>query len=269
MHLGLGTYTFPWNILLSDRLSLRSFGFIEMLQFTSDNHISFFQFGDNYPLHLLTQNQLAEIKNSAFERNIQLQVGTRGLHFSHIHHYLAIASELNSPFLRVVIDDENYQPAEKDVVAIIRALLPALKKTGIVLAIENHDRFSAKMLAGIIAETDVAWVGICLDTANSFGAGQSIREIAPILLPHTINVHIKDFTTARVSHKMGFTISGAAAGEGMLDIPWLLNECKQYERCSTATLELWMDEAGSHEETVAKELRLIHTSINYLKKLIT
>ena len=54
----------------------------------------------------------------------------------------------------------------------------------------------------------------------------------------------------------------------MLDIPALLNECSKYERCSTATLEIWMDEEPQPEQTKAKELRLVTESIKYLKKYI-
>jgi sugar phosphate isomerase/epimerase len=269
MHLGLSTYTFPWNVMLASSLPSHSFSFREMLQFTSDNHIHFFQFGDNYPLHLLSKNELTEIKELALEKNIQLQVGTRSLHIDHITKYISIASQLNSAFLRVVIDDENYRPAEKDVVQIIHALLPSLKESGIVLAIENHDRFKAETLVQIIKQTDTDFVGICLDTANSLGAGESIVEILPVLLPYTINLHVKDFIVTRVHHKMGFTVSGTAAGSGMLDIPWLLNECSRYKRCSTATLELWMDEEVSAEQTLAKEISLVGESIKFLKKYIS
>ena len=269
MHLGLSTYTFPWNIMLAGSLPSHSFSFREMLQLTSDNHIHFFQFGDNYPLHLLSKNELSEIKALALEKKIQLQVGTQGLHIDHIKNYLSIASELNSAFLRVVIDDENYHPAEKDVVQIIHALSPSLKESGIVLAIENHDRFKAETLVRIIKKTDPDFVGICLDTANSLGAGEGIAEIVPVLLPYTINLHIKDFIITRTNHKMGFVVSGSPAGSGMLDIPWLLNKCSRYERCSTATLELWMDGEASPEQTVAREMRLVGESIKFLKKYIS
>ncbi len=266
MHLGLGTYTFPWNIMLSDRLPY-SFGFREMLEFTADNNINFFQFCDNYPLHRLAKNELAELKKLALERNIQLQVGARGLRFDHIANYLFIAAELNSAFLRVVTDDTDYYPNKEEVVQTIQALLPLLRETGVVLAIENHDRFKAQTLAGIIKQTDAASVAICLDTANSLGAGEGIGETVPALLPYAINLHIKDFTIERVNHKMGFTVLGAAAGKGMLDIPKLLNKCSGYERCSTATLELWMNEEATPEQTIAAEMNLVSRSVKYQRTI--
>lgn len=269
MHFGLGTYTFPWNIMLSGSNPSHSFDFRNMLKFTEDNNIRFFQFGDNYPLHLLTKTELAELKKSAVEKNIQVQVGTRGLHVEQTKNYLFLAAEFNAPFLRVVTDDGDYLPSENEVIRIIRELLPFLKETGIVLAIENHDRFTAKTLASIVEQTDAASVAICLDTTNSFGVGESIGEIAPVLLPYTVNLHIKDFNVTRADHKMGFSITGAAAGKGMLNIPGLLNQASHYKRCSTATLEIWMNEEETPQQTIAKEMEMVTESIKYLKKYIS
>ena len=51
------------------------------------------------------------------------------------------------------------------------------------------------------------------------GAGEGFETVSEILLPYTINLHLKDFTIRRVSHKMGMIIEGTPAGKGMLNIP--------------------------------------------------
>ncbi|HRN57555.1 MAG TPA: TIM barrel protein [Agriterribacter sp.] len=268
MHLGLSTYTFPWHIQLSGSIPSRGFSFIEMLDLTFEHHIHYFQFGDNYPLHLLMDNELEEIRETALKKNIQLQAGTRGLHVDNIGRYLEIAKKIGSPFLRVVIDDDHYHPSEAYVISVIRQLLPLLKDYNIMLSIENHDRFSAQALVRIIEETDPEYLAICLDTANSLGAGEGMNEILPLLLPYTINLHIKDFTISRVDNKMGFLISGAAAGDGILNIPRLLEACSKYPRCATATLELWMNREDTEEQTLAKEKAWINKSITFLNNYI-
>ena len=48
------------------------------------------------------------------------------------------------------------------------------------------------------------------------------EEVTRALAPHTLNLHLKDFTVRRVSHMMGFVVEGTPAGQGMLDVPWLL-----------------------------------------------
>lgn len=266
MHLGLSTYTFPQRVALQG--ATHEFSFREMLKITGDYKIGYFQFGDNYPLHLLAPNELDELLETASEKKIQLQAGTRGLHIDHIAGYLEIAEKLQSEFLRVVVDDDHYHPSPETVIKIIRQLLPLLEATGVILAIENHDRFGAGTLARIIEDTDPRLVGICLDTANSLGAGEGINEILPLLLPYTINVHIKDFRIARVNDKMGFTVSGAPAGEGMLDIPRLARECSRYKNCKTATLELWTDKAATPEKNIQQEMEWVKKSITYLNNHI-
>ena len=67
---------------------------------------------------------------------------------------------------------------------------------------------------------------------------------------------------------MGFTIDGTPAGEGMLNIPWLLKELDQYGQCKTATLELWSDMKETMEATINRESEWAEKSINYLKTII-
>lgn len=269
MQLGISTYSFPWAIGVagyepSNPLTARG-----LLEVAMQSHIHFVQFGDNYPLHHLSPQELTDLKNYADEWNIQIQVGTRGLTMANINTYLSIASFVNSDFLRIVIDDTDYHPLESEVILIIKTLLPQLKFHGVKLAIENHDRFASKTLKKIIEETDPECVGICLDTANSFGAGEGISEVVAYLAPYTFNLHLKDFIIDRVQHKMGFHIKGCAAGEGLLDIPWLVNEVCKYERCNTATLEVWSDPEPTIEATVQKEKEWAEKSIYYLKTIIS
>lgn len=268
MKLGLSTYSFPWSIGASGFPAQKLSVWRSLLEFALQEKINYVQFGDNYPLHELSPDELNEISKTALQNNIILEVGTSGLKVSNIRKYLLIAKQLNSGFLRVVIDDNHFHPQMEEVIKTIDILLPILQEYNVCLAIENHDRFKAKDLEHIIQKTSAQCVGICLDTCNSLGAGEGIHEILPVLLPYTVNLHIKDFTIERVSHKMGFNIHGAVAGEGMLDIPWLINECSKYEKCQTATLELWMDEEKDLNTTIVKEKQWIEKSINYLKKYI-
>lgn len=225
------------------------------------------QIGDNLPLHLLTESEHKALQTNAQQAGIQLEAGTRRLTTDHLKYYLDIAQNLHSPFLRVVIDDIDYHPSETEVIAVIREVIDDFKQANILLAIENHDRFPAQSLQRIIESTDPEWVGICLDTANSLGAGEGIRAVVATLAPYTVNVHIKDFTIRRVSHKMGFVVQGCAAGKGMLDVPWLLEQLQPYHRCRSAILELWSDPLATIEATIEQEHQWVAESFTYLKTL--
>jgi sugar phosphate isomerase/epimerase len=269
MQLGISTYSFPWSVGIKNFIPPHPFSANDLLLYAADRNIGFVQFGDNYPLHLLTDHELIDLKHKADELKIKLQPGARKLTVENILTYISIAKAIDADFIRIIIDDEDYQPTEDKVVEIIKDLLPYLQKANLVLAIENHDRFPAQTLKDIVEKTDDQWIGICLDTANSFGAGEGLKEVVSILARYTINLHIKDFSIHRLDHKMGFRVNGCIAGSGMLNIPLLVNEVRNYGRCATATLEVWSDPEQTIDETILKEQSWVQKSIEYLKTVLS
>lgn len=225
------------------------------------------QVADNLPLETLTGNQLSELLVYAKNKKVSLEMGSRGLTPEHSLKCLKVAEILESPNLRMVIDSAGFEPDLITVTDIIRDLLPEFKSRNIRLAIENHDRFKAREFEKIIQSADSEFVGICLDSVNSMGAGEGFEEVSKILLPYTINLHIKDFTIRRVSHKMGIIIEGAPAGKGMLNIRDLLNKLYFTNSCQSAILELWTPPEKNIEDTIIKEDTWAKESIEYLKSV--
>ena len=265
---GLSTYSFPWAVGVTGFLPPVLMRPLDLLQYAQQKGIRQVQFGDNLPLHKLSEEEKENIKRFATTSGINIEVGTRRLTNEQVFCYLPITQQFGSPFLRMVIDDSDYHPAEEEVIKIIRTLLPYLRDANVVLAIENHDRFPAKNLERIIQSTDEDLVGICLDTANSLGAGEGFTEVLQVLAPYTINLHIKDILIKRLSHKMGFLVEGCAAGQGILDIPEILSALQKYNRCKTATLEVWSQPEKTIEETVKKEKEWVEQSLAYLKTIV-
>jgi sugar phosphate isomerase/epimerase len=227
--------------------------------------VSIVQVGDNLPLHALTEQELAACKTLADRSQVRLEVGARRLTPEHLHAYLDIARQFGSPFVRFVIDDDDYKPSVDEVVGIIRESLVEIRRHNVRLAIENHDRFPARFLKRIVQATDPHWVGICLDTTNSLGAGEDTDTVADTLAPYTFNLHIKDFTVRRMSHKMGFNVEGAPAGQGLLSVPRLLQKMIPYNRCYSATLELWTPPEADVAATIRKEAAWAEESLAYLQ----
>jgi sugar phosphate isomerase/epimerase len=167
----------------------------------------------------------------------------------------------------MVIDSAGFEPELQRVTGIIKDLLPEFEARNIKLAIENHDRFKAREFEKIIVSVGSDKVGICLDSVNSMGAGEGFETVSEILIPYTINLHVKDFTIFRVSHKMGLIIEGRPAGKGMLHIPELLSVLKKTGRCRSAILELWTPPEHEIGQTLHKESIWAEESIRYLKSL--
>ena len=88
-----------------------------------------------------------------------------------------MATRLGSPLLRVVLDTDDHHPSADEAVSTLHSVLPDFERAGVCLAIENHDRFPAAVLARMLQRLDSPHVGICLDTANSLGCGEGLETL--------------------------------------------------------------------------------------------
>lgn len=294
MLIGLSTYTYPWAFGVPGYSPSQPMTGLDLLREATRLGVDAVQFGDNYPLHVLSAAEWQKLQREATERNLQIQVGTRGLTPENLKRYIRLAWEARSPFLRMVIDEGDFQPSVDEVIAIIKEKLPALEKAGVLLAIENHDRFKADDFAKISMAVGSAHVGFCLDTTNSFGAGETVDKVLMLAVFNSatiVNLHIKDFRIKRVSHKMGFLIEGCEPGTGMFDLldslelltgrsvrkqdSEFLADIKQklpkkyrQKLPLTLTLEQWPPLLNSLEETIATEARWAETGINWIRHTI-
>jgi sugar phosphate isomerase/epimerase len=265
MKLGLSSYTFGWAIAAGARAA--PFGLDEhgLLDKTQAAGLSLLQVGDNLPLHAFEAKQLRRFAERATSEKIELQIGARGLSRENLERYIQITRAVGGSLLRFVIDADDCHPDPETIVAILRTAEPLLGD--LVLGIENHDRFPARTLRALVDAAQSDRVGICLDTVNSFGAGEGLGEVAASLAPRTINLHIKDFVVQRPPHLMGFEISGRPAGQGMLNLTELLEVLAPFDRCKSALLELWTPPEAKLEETVRKEAVWAAQSLDYLRPL--
>jgi len=267
MQLGISSYTFTWAVGVPGSMPAKPLSATELIDKADSAKVGIVQIADNLPLEKLTMENLKDLKQYASGKNISLEMGGRGIMPEHFMECLKTAAIIDSPILRMVIDGTGFESDIQTVISIVREMVPELKSRNIKLAIENHDRFKAREFEKIVLETDSDVVGICLDSVNSLGAGEGFETVSEILAPYTINLHVKDFTIHRVSHKMGFVIEGRPAGKGMLDIPGLVSRINSYGRCNSAILELWTPPAETIESTIKKEEIWAEESITYLKKL--
>jgi sugar phosphate isomerase/epimerase len=225
--------------------------------------VSVVQLCDNIPLDNQPASLLARLGARAQAAGIALEVGTRGTQPDHLLRYLEIANSLGARLVRSMIL-ATMAEAETD----IRAVLPEYEKSAMVLAIENYEKHSVISLADMIVRIGTPFLGACLDTVNSLGCLETPREALAALLPHTANLHIKDFDIVRADSRMGFSVVGTPAGKGRLQVPELLDAARNNGRDPNAILELWTPPAATVEETVARESRWARESISFLRRYI-
>ena len=267
MKLGLGSYTFGWAVGVPGHAPARPLDEHGLLDLCRSHEAKLLQIGDNLPLHTFDEARLARFAERAARDGVQLEVGARGLTLTRVTQYAELARRLNAKLIRLVIDDVNHHPEPDAAAKLLRDCAPLLD--GLTLGIENHDRFPAAVLRQMIESAGCNRIGVCLDTANSLGAGEGLDSVLRELAPLTVNLHIKDFAIARVPHLMGFSVEGRPAGQGFLDVPHLLKQLAPFTRCETAVLELWTPPEPKLEDTIAKEAAWAGQSLQYLKPFLT
>ncbi|TLV03216.1 sugar phosphate isomerase/epimerase family protein [Dyadobacter luticola] len=265
---GISSYTYGWNVGIEGAMPENPMNELDLVAQTLAFGMKCLQLGDNLPVHTFDPSRQQVLKDLINKNEIRLELGARKLTPEHLQEYMDLCHFFGSPLLRFVIDGEDYEPDLKEVAHIIIHALPTLSRHNITLGIENHDRFKAKELAELMDNIGSNNVGICLDCVNSVGAGEGLTYVADILAPYTVNLHVKDFITRRLPHKMGFITEGAIAGKGMTDLPWLLEKIGKYGRCQSAILEQWVPPAATIEDTCRKEKEWAEIGAAYLKSLV-
>jgi sugar phosphate isomerase/epimerase len=266
MQLGISTYTYGWAVGMPSNRPLVPLNELTLLDRAEQFGLRLIQFGDNWPLHELSTEQLKGLNEQAERREITLEVGARGLTDNWLERYIELSRYLNSRLLRFVIDGQDYEPTTDSIIGILTNAVSALTDAGITLGIENHDRLLAREFAEIIECVGSESVGICLDSVNSMGAGEGLAEVVRTLAPYTVNLHLKDFGIQRLPHLMGFQIDGRPAGKGMLNIPWLVEQVRPFYRCQTAILEQWVIPEINLSDSITKEVLWAEESVKYLKE---
>jgi sugar phosphate isomerase/epimerase len=226
------------------------------------------QIADNLPLDRLGADELDVLARDADRLGLDLEVGTRGIDPGLLRRYADIAARLRSPILRTVIDTADHRPDPNEVVQTLRSAMPDFERFGICLAIENHDRLRAAILADILDRVGSPNIGICLDTANSVGCVENLDTLVDVLGAQTVNLHLKDHCIFRPPHHNGFVVEGRPAGRGQLDVPRLLRAIRELGRDPNVILELWTPPEATPAETVAKEEAWARESVGYLRQFL-
>ena len=108
--LGISTFCYPYAVGVPGFAPQRPMTACELVDRAADLHVPVLQIGDNLPLHLLPEDALERLSRRAAEREITLEIGTRGIWPEHLLRYLAIADSLHAKLVRVVIDTPQDRP---------------------------------------------------------------------------------------------------------------------------------------------------------------
>lgn len=264
MLLGLSSYTFPWAVGVPGYRPAAPLDAFQLIDLASEQGIRLVQLADNLPLQAWSDAAIDELASHASSSGVRIELATRGIG-PHLTRYLELAVRFDAPFVRVVIDQGSDEPTPAQAAVRLARFAEAFREAGVVLAIENHDRFTVAELAAVVRKLG-DWARICLDTVNSLGNLETPEAVIDGLAPLSVALHLKDFVIRRHPHQMGFEVIGAPAGQGMLDIPAVVAACSA-SGVRTAVLELWTPPASDIDETISVERDWAARSLEYLRRV--
>ena len=268
MKLGIGTYAYMWSIGFEGAQPEKPMTALDLLAKAHEFGLHVVQYGPNLSLDTLPEHELAGLLKSAKDWDIELEVGTRGLEPPHLRRQLELTKRVSSKILRTIPElDGGRIPSAEEMTACVKEILPDLQAARVKLAMENG-KIPAAVLDRVLRSLASPCVGITLDTVNSLAIPEGTKEVVTTLAPHTFCLHIKEFVVKRAWHMMGFVVEGRPAGQGQLDVPWLLGVLRRAGVEANAILELWPPEQRTLQETIAIEQAWAEESISYLRRLI-
>lgn len=266
MKIGISTYSFFWKF--SDQVKT-PITLIEMLRKSKELGAGVFQICDYSPIEEMSEDELDEIKSVARNINMELELGTRGVHPSHLQKYVRIAKRLNVSMIRSMKNDRFQSPTIEQAAESIREMVPELEKNKISFALETYEQLKTEDLVRLVKMVDSPFVGICLDPGNCIAALETPEQVINATKPYVLNMHAKDFVFTRKEGWVGFSLIGCPLGEGQLDFDFMMNSIIQEGKNPNIILELWAPFTETIEKTVELESQWLEKSIQYLRRKLT
>lgn len=192
-------------------------------------------------------------------------MGTTGIGADNILQYAKLGARFGSKTIRTLLPEGM---AINDVQIALKKLTPILQDYQIAMAIENYECFHCVEYQELFDNLPETYFKFCLDTANNLGTGESVWDFLECLAPHLLCLHIKDIVVKRIETRMGFVVTGAKAGEGILDVPALLRRVKLTCPDCWVILEQWPPYVSDLQQTLRMEEKWVEDGVRFLKECI-
>ncbi len=258
MKLGIGSYTYTWAIGVPGARPEQPLTVRGLVGKARELGVSVVQFGPNLEF------TFADCE-AARRQGLELEIGTVSLD---LEEQILQARAVGASLLRTVLQEEGPLTVSlSEIESKLRALLPVLEEQQVRLALENSI-IPARQMRALLETIGHPALGVTLDTANSLAISEGWRQVLAELAPYTFCLHVKDYELRREWHRMGFRVEGRPAGQGRLDIPYLIDTLRQAGARCNAILELWTPQQATLADTIALEDAWARQSISYLRTLI-
>ncbi|MEZ6064050.1 MAG: TIM barrel protein [Planctomycetaceae bacterium] len=113
---------------------------------------------------------------------------------------------------------------------------PIVERHRLPLAVENHKDQRNNERIALMEHIDSEFVGICVDTGNSFALAEDPLRTIEAFAPWAKSVHIKD--QALLPYDDGFLLGDIPLGQGSFDLPAMVRILREAKPDIRFTLEL-------------------------------
>ena len=148
MKLGLGSFAYFWSGGVpgwpQPASPMTPLGLVER---AAALQLRLVQIADNMSVEALTAGAREKLRSRAEELGVTIELGMRGIGGDAIARHLELCRYFGANLLRIVVDSADHHPSPEEVVSVLQGHIGALEDADVVLAIENHDRFPAAVLA--------------------------------------------------------------------------------------------------------------------------
>ncbi len=131
---------------------------------------------------------------------------------------------------------EAFQELKKNALVSLQLAEPILRKYKMKLGVENHKDWRAKELAAMLKQTNSEWIGATIDFGNSISLLEDPMEVVQTLAPYVFSTHVKDMGVEE--YPDGFLLSEVPLGKGILNLPKMIEICRQKNPAVTFNLEM-------------------------------
>lgn len=166
------------------------------------------------------------LRERAAQLGLELVAGGRRVEARQLEEDLLAAVELGAKVVRTTLSGilcgdrrkiglAGWQRIVGEAAETLGALAPLAEEHGLQIGVENHQDATSADLLRLCEAVDSPAVGITLDTGNPLAVCEEPLEFAARVLPHLVDVHLKDYRIFPT--RSGFRLSHCPIGSGVVD----------------------------------------------------
>ncbi len=241
---------------------------------------------DDGALESLEKAYLKKVRAAAEERglyieyNFSLDLGGSGIGIEHTFtDAIATAQTLGADIVKVSMDMIRPRPVAairfhpkvleqlKAVAKDIEAAIPSAEEAGVRIAVENHcDSYSEEIL-WLLDRVDHPRVGACIDTANGLHVMEDPMTAIENLAPRAFTNHFRDDRI--VFQRYGFKLTGAAVGEGDIDMKRAYEIFRTQSQMKRINIETEMEiPVDDMDKALRMERETVERSVRYCRDVL-